>query len=475
MASVTRKAQGGRQGFRVRFYVDGKLRELYIPEVTKKAERQANIVAQHCEELSKAKANNVAAAADAVAWANGTSGAIRERLVEWGLADPLSEKLNCDEGRLLAPFLDAYIASRSDVKRTTKINYKQTRRLLVEYFGASKVIKSITAADAERWRRWMLARPMAIATVSKHCKRAKTMLGEAVKDRLLTSSPFGVLKGGKESNEHRHFLVTADVSKAILDACPDADWRVIFSLARWGGLRCPSEVLALKWSDVDWDKGRFRIDSPKTGVRYCPLFPEIRAALEDAFDPELVYCVNRYRSGEQNLRTQFGRILKVAGVEPWPKLFVNLRSTRRTELQERFPDHVVNRWMGHSGKVAEKHYLQVTEEHWGEATRFGSHAGSHITKYSEPIKKDRGVKKPSNLLGLDGLGGAVIAYPMTPTGLEHAHNSQGKLIDSNMVPMPVPTSGPITCDLAEFLRLWNEMDESARRDLLAVARGLAQR
>jgi len=234
-------------------------------------------------------------------------------------------------------------------------------------------------------------------------------------------------------------------------------------------------VLALKWSDVDWDKGRFRIDSPKTGVRYCPLFPEIRAALEDAFDPELVYCVNRYRSGEQNLRTQFGRILKVAGVEPWPKLFVNLRSTRRTELQERFPDHVVNRWMGHSGKVAEKHYLQVTEEHWGEATRFGSHAGSHITKYSEPIKKDRGVKKPSNLLGLDGLGGAVIAYPMTPTGLEHAHNSQGKLIDSNMVPMPVPTSGPITCDLAEFLRLWNEMDESARRDLLAVARGLAQR
>ena len=68
MASVTRKAQGGRVGFRIRFYVEGKLRELYIPEGTKKAERQANIVAQHCEELSKAKANNVAAAADAERW-----------------------------------------------------------------------------------------------------------------------------------------------------------------------------------------------------------------------------------------------------------------------------------------------------------------------------------------------------------------------------------------------------------------------
>ncbi len=418
MASVTRKAQGGRVGFRIRFYCDGKSREFYIPETTKKAERQANIIAGHVEELSKAKANNVSPSPDALKWANGTEGKIRSSLVAWGLADPQGEKLVSDEGRLLSPFLDAYIASRSDLKRTTEINYKQTRRLLVEYFGNSKVLKSITAADAERWRRWMLARPLAVATVSKHCKRAKTMLGEAVKDRLLTSSPFAVLKGGKESNEERHFLVTHEMSKAILGACPDSDWRVVFSLARWGGLRCPSEVLALKWTDVDWDKGRFRIDSPKTGVRYCPLFPEIRDALKDAFDPEMIYCVNRYRSGEQNLRTQFGRILKVTNVAPWPKLFVNLRSTRRTELQERFPDHVVNRWMGHSGKVAEKHYLQVTEEHWGEASRFGSHTGSHITKHPEPIKGNQKTKKPSDLLGCDGGRVPPMAYLVTPTGVE---------------------------------------------------------
>ena len=285
MASVTRKAQGGRVGFRIRFYCDEKLRELYIPETTKQAERQANFIARHVEELSKAKANNVPPSPDALKWANGTEGKIRGSLVAWGLADPQGEKLVSDEGRLLSPFLDAYIASRSDLKQTTETNYKQTRRLLVEYFGKSKVLKSITAADAERWRRWMLARPMAVATVSKHCKRAKTMLGEAVKDRLLTASPFALLKGGKESNEERHFLVTSEMSQAILEACPDADWRVIFSLARWGGLRCPSEVLALKWTDVDWDNKRFRIDSPKTGVRYCPLFPEIRDALKDAFHP----------------------------------------------------------------------------------------------------------------------------------------------------------------------------------------------
>ena len=37
---------------------------------------------------------------------------------------------------------------------------------------------------------------------------------------------------------------------AILEACPDQEWRTLFALVRYGGLRCPSEVLKLKWSDI---------------------------------------------------------------------------------------------------------------------------------------------------------------------------------------------------------------------------------
>ena len=55
---------------------------------------------------------------------------------------------------------------------------------------------------------------------------------------------------------------------------------------------------------------------------------------------------------------------------------MNLRATRRTELQELFPDHVVNSWMGHSSRVAEKHYLQVTPDHWSKA--IGGNAGGNI-------------------------------------------------------------------------------------------------
>ena len=54
---------------------------------------------------------------------------------------------------------------------------------------------------------------------------------------------------------------------------------LIFALARYGGLRTPSETKSLKWGDVDFERGRIRVPSPKTehhegkGSRLIPLFP----------------------------------------------------------------------------------------------------------------------------------------------------------------------------------------------------------
>ena len=56
-----------------------------------------------------------------------------------------------------------------------------------------------------------------------------------------------------------------------------------------------------------------------------------------------------------------------AGLRPWTKLFQNLRSTRETELCDRFPEHVVCKWIGNSRAVAAEHYLQLTDEHFARA------------------------------------------------------------------------------------------------------------
>lgn len=77
--------------------------------------------------------------------------------------------------------------------------------------------------------------------------------------------------------------------------------------------------------------------------------------------------IGRYREQNQNQRTQFGRILRRAGVQQWPKLFVNLRSNRETELNNEFPQHMGCKWLDNSPTVAMKHYLQITDAHFGAA------------------------------------------------------------------------------------------------------------
>ncbi len=83
--------------------------------------------------------------------------------------------------------------------------------------------------------------------------------------------------------------------------------------------------------------------------------------------PGTLHVITRYRSTNSNLRTQLQRIIRRAGLTPWPRLFHNLRATRQTELAELFPGHVVCAWIGNTERVAQNHYLQVTDEHFAVA------------------------------------------------------------------------------------------------------------
>lgn len=103
-----------------------------------------------------------------------------------------------------------------------------------------------------------------------------------------------------------------------------------------------------------------------------PIFPELRPYLEEAFHlaaEGALYVINRYRDTNQNLRTQPARIVRRAGLTPWPKLFHNLRASRQTELRERYPTHVVCAWLGNTAAIAAEHYLQVTEAHYKQAAQ----------------------------------------------------------------------------------------------------------
>lgn len=117
--------------------------------------------------------------------------------------------------------------------------------------------------------------------------------------------------------------------------------------------------------------------SPKTAgqnkpKRTCPIFPELRPYLERAVAAAKAdgreKLIPFIRPG-YNPHTQLERFIERSGVKAWPKLWANMRSTRETELlAEGHPIHVVTAWIGHSERVARRHYLQVTAEDWDKAT-----------------------------------------------------------------------------------------------------------
>jgi integrase len=335
-------------------------------------------------------------------WLNDVGDDLHTKLCELDLCQPRVARVNEVAPTILTlgEFIDGYIERRSDVKDATVVWYQATRRCLVEFFGEDRPLDSITAGEANDFRRW-LTKPknekipksggqgLNENTCRKRCSIAKHMFQDAVDRELIDRSPFQKIKGlAVGASDGRSHFVTRDDAAAVLKACPDNEWRAIFSLARFGGLRTPSEVLELTWGDVKWDRGRVVVRSPKTAhhgdghaEREMPLFPELRrdlrAALDDLlasdFDPKRnpvsqQYVIRRYRDRNCNLRTQLIRIIKAAGLEPWPKLFVNLRASRATELAAEFPGHVAAAWLGHSNAIANRHYRQVTDADYDRAS-----------------------------------------------------------------------------------------------------------
>lgn len=388
----------------------------------------------------------------------------------------------------LAAFIDSYIADRVDVKAATKTVYGHVRRNLVEFFGERKDIGTITPRDGDRFRAFLKGHEkLGVNTVNKRCGIAKQFFDAAVKDRLLRVSPFEDLPAPavKADRKKDHSVKEKD-ALAIIAKCPDAQWRLIFALSRWGGLRCPSEHLALRWEHVDWRRKRILVRSPKTEhllgkeSRVIPLFPELRTYLREVLaesPDDSGFVITRYRDAGTNLRTQLLKIIERAGLKEWPNLFNNLRKTRENELLERYPSHVVGEWMGHTRAIAEEFYRRVTEDHFDSATAPGT---THSTTLQNGANRDKrpqrasrkSEKSPENT----AFSGDRRKRRMVATGLDLRQESSGNSTDFRGTTQGTTQAVEAIEDpeLVELMAAWKDLPRSLRRGFLAAARDSAE-
>ena len=321
----------------------------------------------------------------------------------------------------LTALMDAVFATLT-VKPQTMVVYEQARTSLEAYLGKDRALESISCLDGANWRQWMKKKGLAEATISKRVKVARSAFKMGIRWKMMRENPLEGVRAGVQTNRSRmYFLSRADAEK-VLEKCPDAEWRVIFSLSRFGGMRCPSEHLALRWSDIDWDKGRIIVRSQKTehnangGQRVLPLFAELRTPLLELFEQAAEgaeFVITKYRDPTVNLRTQFKRIIARAGLTPWPRLFHSLRGTRATELVEKYPLHVVCGWLGHTAAVASAHYLNVTDAHFEQA--LGGAGGAALQRVRGGSGGEGGPGKAGRDAGQPAADGANVASgPIVP-------------------------------------------------------------
>jgi integrase len=345
---------------------------------------------------------------------------LRSKLEAVGLVEPLVPE-PVDTTTLSEHVTDFIRRVGATRKPGTIAVWRQVESELTKFMPEGILLSDVTRGHAKQFHESLKKRGLATLTIVKHVRIAKQMLEDAVEWEKITANPFAKIKLSASIPKHN-----VEVPRETIDSLMptlDTNWQTIIALSRYGGLRCPSEVLSLRWADIDWERSRMAVPEPKVehhegrGVRSCPIFPELLPYLQKAWDvlgdepAEFVIDMPAYRAAANtgegwknaNLRTQLLKRLKRAGISPWGRLFHSMRASRQTELERSFPLHVVCHWLGNSPKVANRSYLLTTESDFERAVQGGTDSGTvdpkngtksgTVRNRTEPQEEEENLKK----------------------------------------------------------------------------------
>jgi len=404
MASLNRdKGRNGTTLLRIQF-VDGggDRRAIRLGAVPVKVGQE---ILRRVEELVAAQVGNVARSADLAAWLRDLPEDTYGKLAHAKLVEPRAAAVEVTLAEMCRRFMAAAVG-----KPGTILIYRQCIDSMLRFFGASTPLRSIAPEQGDAWKKWLsephetvfgraktkAIRKLAVATQAKRLEVGRQVFRCGVRWGLMEKNPLEGVRGGSKVNSKRSFYVTPEMIATVIANCPNMEWRLIFALARYAGLRCPSELVGLSWQHVNWEKASLRVYRFKTEHHaggeesIIPIDPRLMAVLTDAFEQAPVgatLIVPAHQNPKANLGTHGTRIIKAAGVKAWPKPFQNMRSSCETEWLETYPIKAVCDWIGNSEAVCLKHYAQVLPEHFISATggdaahsaRKAAHNAAHQT------------------------------------------------------------------------------------------------
>lgn len=242
-------------------------------------------------------------------------------------------------------------------------NYETTGRYLIDFLKPNTPLAAVTAARADDFRAWLTRSGLAEATVASHVKRARAIFQRAVDREELGRNPFRKVSTSFAPPVRGPVPLTAEDVAALVRACPDDDWKALFALCAYAGLR-RGEALRLEWADLDadWSKLSVRPEkiTSKARPRAVKIVPELRAVLEPMTrrdGPIVDLQISALQRGAE-------KIIADAGVKPYGPPFQALRRWRATTWRGTMPEFVVDAMLGHSMEVARAYYVEVPPEYF---------------------------------------------------------------------------------------------------------------
>lgn len=303
----------------------------------------------------------------------GTREGLTRRQAEAKLRQLMREvKPTPDERLGLREAGDAYIAHVRDYlnrKPTTVQDYGIILRR-AEQSAAKKSIDAFTAADIESHIAALRSHGLSTKTIVNHLNFLHGLFAFAIRRGWAHTNPVAAVERPRAdgTDPDIRYLDAKEIGK-LLAAAPDDELglmeRALYLTATMCGLR-QGELLALRWSDVDWTarlirvrrnytRGRFGKPKSRRSSRAVPMPSRVAVALRSLHgrssyttDSDLVFC--HPETGKpydpSKLRKRFKNALARADLRPIR--FHDLRHTFGTMMAGAgAPLRYLQEWMGH--------------------------------------------------------------------------------------------------------------------------------
>ncbi|MDD5008170.1 MAG: site-specific integrase [Syntrophorhabdaceae bacterium] len=233
-------------------------------------------------------------------------------------------------------------------------------RTLTKYFG-NKCLYEIAALSIEEFKNEQ-SKVSAPATVNRKLTCLKHLLKKAVEWGKLGDNPARNIKLLRENNQRLRYLEKEEIKK-LVDAC-SAHLRPIVIVGLNTGMR-KSEILCLKWRDIDFEKGIIYLRDTKNGdnreVYLNELAKKALIAVRKHPNSPYVFCGPNGKP-YTNVRRSFFTALKKCGINDFH--FHDLRHTFASQLVMAGIDlNTVRDLMGHKSIEMTLRYAHLSPDH----------------------------------------------------------------------------------------------------------------